>query len=263
MEKSLSFKNTKISYTESGKGSVIVLLHGFLENKTMWEEIIPEISNTNRVLSIDLLGHGQTDCLGYIHSMEMMADVVFAVLKSLKIRRITLIGHSLGGYVSLAFAEKHPKMIKGLCLMNSTSSADDEKRKKLRTRANKMVQNNFNNMVRMSFINLFEKESRTRFKPKMNLALKEALKTSLQGYIAGQEGMRVRPNRSSVLKDNLFQKLIIIGKNDPVLVYEESIKEAEKTNTEIVIFKNGHMSHIENKEELLNTLKGFIKKCKK
>ena len=99
MEKSLSFKNTKVSYTDFGKGSVVVLLHGFLENSTMWNAIIPEISKTNRVLAIDLLGHGKTECLGYVHSMETMADAVFEVLKSLRIRKITLIGHSMGGYV--------------------------------------------------------------------------------------------------------------------------------------------------------------------
>ena len=159
MEKSLSFKNIKISYTDSGKGAVVVLLHGFLENKYMWKDVIPVISKNKRVLAIDLLGHGQSECIGYIHSMELMAEVVFAVLKSLRIRKITLIGHSMGGYVGLAFAEKHAKMIKGLCLMNSTSLADDEERKELRARANKMVQHNFKNMVQMSFTNLFSEKS--------------------------------------------------------------------------------------------------------
>ena len=160
MEKSLSFKNIKISYTDSGKGPVVVLLHGFLENKRMWKEIVPEVSNTNRVLAIDLLGHGQTDCLGYVHSMELMADEVLAVLKLLRIRKITIIGHSMGGYVSLALADKRPEMIRGLCLLNSTSLSDDTARKKLRERANKMVQGNFTNMVRMSFVNLFGKEKK-------------------------------------------------------------------------------------------------------
>jgi pimeloyl-ACP methyl ester carboxylesterase len=263
MEKSLSFKNTKIAYRDYGKGSVVVLLHGFLENSTMWNDLIPEISKTNRILAIDLLGHGNTECLGYIHSMDLMAEAVFAVLKSLRIRKITLIGHSMGGYVSLAFAENHPTMINGLCLMNSTSLADEEDRKELRARANKMVQNNFKNMVRMSFTNLFCEESRTLFKPEMELALTEALKTPVQGYIAGQEGMRIRPNRTRVLSENSFKKLIIIGKKDPVLTFEEALEEVEKTNSGVVIFDDGHMSHIENKNALIIALKDFIKSCKK
>lgn len=144
--------------------------------------------------------------------------------------------------------------------MNSNSFEDDLERKKLRSRANKMVQTNFTNMVRMSFTNLFSEENRTIFKNDMKLALDEALQTPLQGYIAGQEGMRIRPNRTHVLKENNFKKLIIIGKKDPVLDYKISIEEAESTNSEFVIFPDGHMSHIENKKELILAIKAFIKK---
>lgn len=259
MQKTLSFKNIQVSYSDFGKGPVVVLLHGFLENSTMWSSIIPTLSKTHRVIAIDLLGHGKTSCLGYVHSMELMAEAVEAVLKSLRLRRLLMIGHSMGGYVALAFAEKHPEMIKGLCLMNSTSLADEEERKELRARANKLVQNNFKNMVQMSFTNLFSEKSRTEFKHEMELALKEALKTPLQGYIACQEGMRIRQNRTHILSENSFKKLIIIGKKDPVLVYEESLEEATKTNAEVLIFNDGHMSHIENKDELITALKEFIK----
>ena len=235
MEKSLSFKNIKISYTDSGKGPVVVLLHGFLENKRMWKEIVPEVSNTNRVLAIDLLGHGQTDCLGYVHSMELMADEVLAVLKLLRIRKITIIGHSMGGYVSLALADKRPEMIRGLCLLNSTSLSDDTARKKLRERANKMVQSNFTNMVRMSFVNLFGEENKAAFTFEIENALNDALKTSLQGYMACQEGMRIRPNRMAVLKNYSFKKLYILGKKDPVLSVKEALEEAKETQTESVV----------------------------
>ena len=259
MEKSLSFKNIKISYTDSGKGPVVVLLHGFLENKRMWKEIVPKVSNTNRVLAIDLLGHGQTDCFGYIHSMELMAEVVLAVLKLLRIRKITIIGHSMGGYVSLALADKRPEMIRGLCLLNSTSLSDDIERKKLRERANKMVQSNFTNMVRMSFVNLFGEENKAVFAFEIENALNDALKTSLQGYMACQEGMRIRPNRMAVLKNNSFKKLYILGKKDPVLSVEEALEEAKEIQAESVILSGGHMSHIENTHELLIALQKFVK----
>ena len=259
MEKWLLFKNTKISYTDSGKGAVVVLLHGFLENKHMWKEIIPVISRNKRVLAIDLLGHGHTECLGYIHPMELMAEAVAAVLKSLRIRKITLIGHSMGGYVSLALSEKNPEMIRGLCLLNSTSTSDDTSRKKLRERANKMAQTNLPNIVRMSFINLFSEKSKEKFNPEMQLALSEALQTSLQGYSASQEGMRIRPNRLSVLKNNHFKKLFILGKKDPVLPVNKGIKEAEETQAETVVLSGGHMSHIENSDELTRILNTFIR----
>ena len=260
MEKWMLFKNTKISYTDSGKGAVVVLLHGFLENKHMWKEIIPVISRNKRVLAIDLLGHGHTECLGYIHPMELMADAVAAVLKTLRIRKITLIGHSMGGYVSLALSEKNPEMIRGLCLLNSSATSDDTSRKKLRERANKMAQINLPNILRMSFINLFSEKSKEKFNPEIQLALSEALQTSLQGYSACQEGMRIRPNRLSVLKNNHFKKLFILGKKDPVLPVNKGIKEAEETQSETVVLSGGHMSHIENSDELTRVLNTFIRR---
>jgi pimeloyl-ACP methyl ester carboxylesterase len=254
----LDYKNAAIFYTDSGKGPAVVLIHGFLENTTMWNVIIPELSKRNRVIAIDLLGHGKSDCIGYTHSMELFAETLEAVLKKVRIRKCILVGHSLGGYVALAFAEKHPKRVKGLCLMNSTSNEDTADRKLLRTRANKMVHKNFSNLVRMSFTNLFSEESRIVFKDQMKNALSEAMQTPIQGYIAGQEGMKLRPNRNHVLAENSFKKLIIMGKKDAVLDYKTSLEEVEKTNSKHVVLPQGHMSHIENLEELILILKDFL-----
>jgi pimeloyl-ACP methyl ester carboxylesterase len=261
MQKSLTFKNANISFSDQGKGTAIILIHGFLENATMWKNVLPKLSKRNRIITIDLLGHGKTDCLGYVHSMELFAETIGAVLKELKIRKCILVGHSLGGYVALAFAAQHSQKVKGLCLMNATSNEDATARKVLRLRANKMIQDNFTNMVRMSFANLFGPASKTVFKEEMQLAISEALKTPMQGYIAAQEGMRIRVNRNHVLTENNFKKLLIIGEKDPVLDFKTALKEAKKTNSEIVIFPNGHMPHIENRLALNNALKEFIKTC--
>lgn len=258
MQKSILFKNAKIFFIDEGKGNAIVLIHGFLENSTMWKEISPELIKKNRVITVDLLGHGNSDCIGYVHSMELFAESVEAVLKHLKIRKCILIGHSLGGYVALAFAERNYKKVKGLCLMNSTSNSDDNERKLLRERANKMIKSNFTNMIRMSFTNLFGPKSKNNHSLDIKYALEEALKTSTQGYIAAQEGMRIRQNRNHILKNSNFKKLIILGEKDPVLNVEKSIEEAKLTNSEYTVFPNGHMSHIENTKELLIVLKKFI-----
>lgn len=75
----LSFKGIEVFYTRRGKGKTLLLLHGFLENQHMWNELTPSLSETHTVISIDLLGHGQTECYGYIHTMEDMAEFVHAV----------------------------------------------------------------------------------------------------------------------------------------------------------------------------------------
>ena len=257
MQNQILFKQTPIVFSDEGKGSTVVLLHGFLENRFMWNDVSKELIKTHRVVNIDLLGHGQTECLGYVHSMELMADAVHAVLKSLQLRRVMLIGHSMGGYVALAFAEKYPQMIKGLCLMNSTAQADSEERKELRARANKMVQTNFENMVRMSVGNLFKPESHELFPEDIKWVRAEALKTPVQGYIACMEGMRIRPDRTAVLH-SIDKVFYVIGKFDPVLEADDIVEEAKSMQAEYVVLSRGHMSHVENKEELVDSLRNFV-----
>ena len=258
MEDFIRYKNCKVAYSNIGKGNAIVLLHGFLENSTMWNDITEELSKKNRIICVDLLGHGKSDCLGYIHTMENMAEAVKAVLKKLRIRRAIFIGHSMGGYAALSFAEKFPENIKGLCLLNSTAQADTEERKNVRLRACEMAQTNYQNLVKMSIINLFAPETRNLFSSEIEMIKNEALKTSIQGYISATKGMMLRTNKELVLK-NINRKLIISGKNDPIINIEFIKKEAERTNTPIHFLENGHMSYIESKTVLLKTLKEFVK----
>lgn len=261
MQNSIIYKNTKISFSVEGSGTAIVLLHGFLENSTMWNGIATELSKTNRVICIDLLGHGKTACLGYIHSMELMAETVAAVLDFLKIRKSILVGHSMGGYVALAFAEKNPDNMKGLCLMNSTSRADNSERVILRSRAIEAVKTNYKSLVRMSIVHLFRPKNRLIFKEEIKAVKKEALKTPLQGYIAGQEGMKIRNDREVLLHFSPYKKMLILGKKDPVIAYDNVIDQVKNTEVELVEFPDGHMSHIENKEALIVALKRFVKNC--
>ncbi|MCL5126989.1 alpha/beta fold hydrolase [Algibacter sp. L4_22] len=256
----LQHKGINIFYTDEGKGSAIVLLHGFLENVSMWNGITPTLSKKNRVICIDLLGHGKTDCLGYVHSMELMAEVVDAVLKHLKIRRSIFVGHSMGGYVALAFAEEHPDALKGLCLMNSTASADTPEKKLNRDRAILAVKQNHKSFIRMAIVNLFRPKNRKLFSDKIKQIRKEAQQTPLQGIVAALEGMKIRNDREALLHFTPFKKMVIAGKKDPVLHYDLLVEQTKNTEAKLVTLPDGHMSHIENKDELLINLMHFIEK---
>ncbi len=257
--KNILYKNTKISYSDTGKGTAIVLLHGFLENKTMWQDFIPELSLKNRIITIDLLGHGETECLGYVHSMEDNADVVHEVLSNLRIRKAILVGHSMGGYVTLAFAELFPESIKGLVLLNSTSRADSDERKANRDRAIVAVKQNYASFIRMSIANLFSEDNREKLIDEIEKVKTEALKTPLQGIVASLEGMKIRKDREVLLHLTPYPKLLILGEKDPVLNPVETKEQIENTTVELVTFPDGHMSTIENKKELLKVLSRFFK----
>ena len=256
----LEHKGINIFYTDEGKGNTIVLLHGFLENALMWEPFISTLSKKNRVICIDLLGHGKTGCLGYVHSMELMAEAVEAILKHLKIKRSIFIGHSMGGYVSLAFAEKNPDAIEGLCLMNSTANVDSPEKKKNRDRAILAVKQNHKTFIRMAIANLFNPKNRANFSEKIKVITEDAQQTPLQGIIAALEGMKVRENREALLHSTPYKKMLILGKKDPILDYQSLISQIKNTKVELVGFPDGHMSHIENKDEFLCKIVYFIEK---
>lgn len=258
--KTTQFKNTSIAYSDTGKGTAVVLLHGFLENQKMWEQYIAPLSKKNRVITIDLLGHGATECLGYVHSMEDNADAVHAVLAELRIRKAVFIGHSMGGYVALAFAELYPDFVKGLVLLNSTANADSEERKTNRDRAIKAVKQNYKGFVSLAIANLFSENNRERLRIEIENVKTEALKTPLQAIVASLEGMKIRLDREVLLHLTPYPKLLILGQKDPVLEYEDTKKQIVNTDVALISFPDGHMSHIENQEELTEVLLQFLKK---
>ena len=254
------YKNTKISFTDDGKGMAVVLLHGFLENKTMWDKYVSALSKNHRVITIDLLGHGETECLGYVHTMEDQADMIFAVLISLRIRKIVLVGHSMGGYVALAFAELYPDNVKGVFLLNSTSRADSDERKINRDRAIKAVKQNYTNFVRISITNLFSEDNREVLAKEIEKVKLQALKTPLQGIVASLEGMKIRKDREVLLHFAPYPIQLVLGEKDGVLIYDDTIDQIEETKVELTTFPDGHMSHIENEKELKIVLLEFLKK---
>lgn len=258
--KTLHYKDINVNYSDSGTGTAVILLHGFLENSTMWDGIKPELEKKYRVVTIDLLGHGQTHSLGYVHTMEDNADMVHAVLSELRIRKAIFVGHSMGGYVSLAFAEFYPEMIKGLALINSTSKADSEERKTNRDRAIKAVKQNYTAFIQLSVTNLFSEENQERLESEIAKVKEEALKTPLQGIVASLEGMKIRKDRETLLHSATYPILLVLGEKDGVLNYDENKTQVEQTKVELVTLPCGHMSMIENKPELLDALTSFLKK---
>ncbi|MBJ2173786.1 alpha/beta hydrolase [Aureibaculum sp. A20] len=261
MDNFFTYKNTAIRYRTSGKGAAVILLHGFLEDVTMWDDLSKELSTRNKVVSIDLLGHGASGNLGYIHTMEEQAEMVKAVLKHLKLRKYIIVGHSMGGYVNLAFAKLFPNTIKGICLMNSTFEADTKEKKINRDRAIVAVKQNHKMFIRMSIPNLFCEQNRVAFKNEIDQITQSALKLSIQGIIASLEGMKIRKDSTSFFKKATFKKMLILGAKDPVLDSESLKNKVKNTEVQVVEFPDGHMSHVENKNELAKTLIEFIKSC--
>ena len=163
------------------------------------------------------------------------------------------------GYMALAFAEMYPEYMRGLVLQNSTAKADNEERKSNRDRAIKAVKREYTTFVRLSITNLFSEENREKMIAEIEKVKLQALKTPLQGIVASLEGMKIRKDRETILRSATFSMLLILGKKDGVLNYEDNLKQIENATVKLVTFPDGHMSHIENKDELKNVLLEFLK----
>ena len=257
----LDYKETQIAYNEEGKGPAVVLLHGFLESQSFFQRLVLDLKSNFRCVSIDLLGHGGTGNLGYIHTMEDMADAVYAVLHELKLRKVVFIGHSMGGYVALAFADLYPDMVKGLCLLNSTSRADSKARKVSRDRAIRQIKTNHKTFIRLAIPQLFRAKNRVQFREEISQLKKEALACTVQGIIAALEGMKIREDREILLHFGPYPKLLITGKKDNILPFEQQVEQTQKNKVDLDILPDGHMSLIENYQETLFSIQRFLKHC--
>lgn len=258
-QKSIKFKSINVSFTDEGKGKAVVFLHGFLGAKEVWSKFSKDLSKTQRVITIDLLGHGGTDCLSYVHTMEEMAEAVQAVLTHLKLRKYFLVGHSLGGYVSLALAEKNPDNIKGLVMFHSSARADDVQKRHDRDRVIRIVKMSPELFISEAVPNLFN----IKHKPnKRGIAIykKMALSISKQAIIAALEGMKDRVDREIVLKFAPFPVLFIVGEKDNILSCKALLEQANlsEKGTALVLKNVGHMGFFEARRETYDALKEFV-----
>jgi pimeloyl-ACP methyl ester carboxylesterase len=254
------YKEEKIFYAEAGKGRAVVLLHGFLETAAIWNFQAMELSKKYRVILIDLPGHGQSDCFGYIHSMEEMAGAVKAVLHHLQIRKSVMIGHSMGGYVALAFAELFPDDLRGLVLFHSTALADSEQKSKDRIRAIRVVKRNKEKFISEAITKLFHPDFEAIEKGKKYL-FKMAEKNSIQGIVAALEGMRKRKNREVVIRFGSFNSFFIAGKGD-LLIPFESVKNQVKDSENAGFYElsnSGHLGMIEEPQTSLKYIEQAIR----
>jgi len=254
----ITYKHLNLHYSDQGTGDSLVFLHGFLEEKGMWNEIAAFFEKKYRVICLDLLGHGKTENLGYIHTMEDQAKMLKFLLDTLGISKCTLIGHSMGGYIALAFADLYRDCVTGLCLMNSTALADSAEKKINRDRGIAAVKQNHKTFIRFAIPTLFSEENRSVFSDKIKEITKESLNMSQQGVIASLEGMKIRADKTHLLEQDDFPILMIIGKKDPALEYNSLLEQAKKKKVESVVFEDGHMSHIENENELIAALSKWI-----
>jgi len=261
MDNTIEYKNTTIRFRDEGKGPVIVLLHGYLESLEIWSEFSIDLAEFCRVVSIDLPGHGKSGVFGKVHTMELLAQSVKSVMDFLNTGKYFMVGHSLGGYVTLAFLELFPEYLSGLSLFHSHSLADSNEVIKNRNREKRLVKNGKKDLIyAVNIPKAFAIVNLEEFSEQVDYAKEIASDISGEGIIAILNGMIERPDRSDILARTSLPFLWILGKKDNYIPYEAIVKKVElpKHGKLIALENSGHMGFMEEKQQSIKAILNFL-----
>jgi pimeloyl-ACP methyl ester carboxylesterase len=259
MLKQIYKKNLCINYNSEGKGPVIFLIHGFLETSEIWSTFSKELSKYFRVISIDLPGHGKSDLFNAPYLIEKYAESVYSVLSEEKIKKVFLIGHSMGGYAALSFAKLYPDFLNALCLFHSTPFSDNEEKKTARLNTVKLIQTgHFEEICAQHVRNVYAEENISYFKNEIERAEKIAIQINKKAVIASIHAMIGRNDTNETLKKLEVPFLFIAGSKDKFISVEvvNRIMMPEKHETKI-LNHSGHMGMIEEQLKSLEIIKDF------
>ncbi|WKS95636.1 alpha/beta fold hydrolase [Riemerella columbina] len=230
-----------------GNGSqVLVLLHGFMESTKIWDFMEDYLSEAFKIVKIDLPGHGQSPLYHSTNTMAFMAEEVKKCTDSLGISQFHLLGHSMGGYVSLAFAEKYPESLKSLTLFFSTFLPDDEEKKEQRRKSFRIILENFKAYVNAGMPALFNPSEKVQLQDKIEIATQIALNTSPEGALAAVKGMIERENTCAILEQLEAKIILIAGQYDQAVKTEQTLKELpQRASVKSYVLDCGHNGHWE------------------
>ena len=257
--KYLSICGKKIAFTDKGTGKAIVLIHGFTETSAIWDRFARDLSKDFRVITIDLPGFGKSECIAEVHTMDLFAGVIREVLLSCGIRKCLMTGHSMGGFATLAFARKYPRMLSSICLFHSHPFEDTPEAKINRERTVEVIRKSRQNFLFQFIPSLFAPGSQEKYRRDILRLENAASRITLESLIAATEGMKQRPDSTGLLKTLKIPVLFIVGMKDsraPLDRIGEMILLPQ--HSESLILKNiGHMGYIEARKETFRTLKSF------
>lgn len=265
MYKKLTFNGTDLFYSDRGKGECIVLLHGYLESGKVWSGFAEQFEDGFRFIIPDLPGHGKSGSWGKVHSMDEIASAVKTILDKEGVHKIFLAGHSMGGYVTMAFADLYPDYLCAYSLVHSTPFADtDEKRDNRDREISLVLCGKKRQIVLVNIPKAFATDNLELMSNEVQLLKNMAMKSPDNGMVALLNGMKERPDRTSVLQNPELPLLLIGGMKDnyiPEGVFENIVKLAP--HARVVRLKNsGHQGFMEEPDLVKNAFISFLESLK-
>lgn len=262
VEKFIMAGDTALHICDSEKGErTVVLLHGYLENMSVWDDFVPLLYKSVRVVTLDIPGHGISEVKGETHAMEYLADTLAAALKALGIDRCFVVGHSMGGYIALSFCERHPDMLDGVVLLSSTPNADSPEKAENRRREIALVKAGRKEaLARVAPEAGFAVENRKRMQPYIEDLEETVHLTEDTGIVALLNGMIQRKDQNGMLRESSVPQLFILGRRDEYITPEVAEAMVERNpQAEVAWLDNsGHMGFIEEPQRCAEVLLDFM-----
>ena len=260
MTKTISYQDKKISYSINGSGRPVVLIHGFGEEANVWKYQAELMQKKFKLIIPDLPGSGSSEMITDM-SMSGQAEVIRSILQAEKIDTCIMIGHSMGGYITLAFAEKYPKQLTGFGLFHSSGYADNEEKKEAREKGIEFITRNgafeFLKTATPKLFALATRDERPQLIEEQIASLHNFSDASLVSYY---KAMMKRPDRTEVLRKATVPVLFIIGKYDSAVLMEDVLKQCRLSKKSYIhiLRKSGHMGMLEEKEESYRILEEYL-----
>jgi len=254
-----------IFYNDTGEGFPVVLLHGFCETSDIWSGIQSHLSKNFRVITIDLPGFGGSPLLKHTFSLEDVAREIKSFLHSLKLTNYVMIGHSLGGYITLAYSKLFNEQLSGIGLFHSSVFEDDEDKKENRTKLMEFVKaNGVRTFVKAFIPSLFYKENINALDDVIRTLKISADKTRPESVIEYARAMRNREGSEEFLSKFEKPVMFIVGEEDPMVPITKSLKQItipEKSHV-LRLAGTGHMGMFEKPDETTHFIEGFLNFCR-
>ncbi len=266
--KTFTYQSSKIFYRTVGKGKPVVLVHGFAEDSEVWKNQIEFLQDHCFLIIPDLPGSGKSESINDM-SIEGMSEVI----KELINREapgsspfgggwVGAVGHSMGGYISLALAEKYPEMLSSIALVHSSAFADSDEKKANRLKSIEFVKKNgAYEFLKAVITDLFTETWAANNPQTVDRQIEKSKAFPDEAIIAYYHAMINRPDRTPVLKNFNKPILFIIGEHDKAVPFQQSMQQCYLPNqSHIHILRNSaHMGMLEETDKVNEILPGFLK----
>ncbi len=262
MESFTIANETAFRYFDSEKGDkTLLLLHGYLESIESWEFILPLLTKYYRVIALDIPGHGISEVKGEIHTTEFIADTIKALLDKINVSKISVMGHSMGGYFAIALKRKYPEIVEKLILHHSTPDGDTPERGENRKREIEVIRSGRKELL--ATINpgkSIAKKNRKVMSETIREMSEQVMMTEDEGIIALLNGMMERGDGNEVISAMKSDVMLIFGRDDEFMPEEYSLSISEKHAKARTVWMedSGHSSHYEEPEKLVAHIVNFL-----